>query len=509
MIPLSLAEVARATDGRVAAGDARTLVHAVTTDSRHVPRDALFVALKGEHHDGHDYVAAARRAGAAGYLAERQLPAVSGAVVVADARRAVADLARVVRDRVDPVVVAITGSVGKTTTKDLVAAAVGAGRSTVAAPGSFNNELGVPLTCLAAEADTEVLVVEVGARAIGHVAALMPLVRPDLAIVTAIAGAHVETFGDLDAVAAAKGELVEALEPADAALLNADDARVVALSERTRARVVTFGRRGRVRVGGADVPVDVVAQVVDLDRLGRARFHVRSPWGPVDVSVPLAGEHQVSNALAALATAGLLGVDLEAAAAGIASARVSSWRSEVREVSGVVVLNDAYNANPASMQAALRTLVAVARSGGERSGISPPVQVCGPSRELSGRRRTWAVLGLMAELGPDSRGEHEAIGRYCVRLGVDRLLVVGEEAAPIAKGADLEGFFSEGVWQTTSTASALEILRAQVAPGDVVLVKGSRVAGLEAVAAGLLDALERHESSMPAGWPHEVAEEAR
>ncbi|MDP8960035.1 MAG: UDP-N-acetylmuramoyl-tripeptide--D-alanyl-D-alanine ligase [Actinomycetota bacterium] len=497
MIPLSLAEVARATDGHVVAGDANTVVHAVTTDSRHVPRDALFIALKGEHHDGHDYVAAARRAGAAGYLGERELPAVGGAVVVADARRAVGDLARVVRDRVDPDVVAITGSVGKTTTKDLAAAAVGAGRSTVAARGSFNNELGVPLTCLAAGADTEVLVVEVGARAIGHVAALMPLVRPDLAIVTAIAGAHVETFGDLDAIAAAKGELVEALEPAGTALLNADDARVVALSQRTRARVVTFGRRGRVRVGGADVPVDVVAQAVDLDRLGRARFHVRSPWGPVDVSVPLAGEHQVSNALAALATAGLLGVDLEAAAAGIASARVSSWRSEVSEVGGVVVLNDAYNANPASMQAALRTLVAVARSGGQRSG------------ELPGRRRTWGVLGLMAELGPDSRDEHEAIGRYCVRLGVDRLVVVGEEAAPIAKGADLEGFFSGGVWHTTSIATALEILRAQVAPGDVVLVKGSRVAGLEAVAAGLLDSLGRDEASIPAGWPHVVAEEAR
>lgn len=498
VIPLSLSEVARATSGQVAACDVSILVHAVTTDSRDVPRDALFIALKGEHQDGHDYIAAARRAGAAAYLAEREAAGVGAAVVVADTRRALGDLARAVRDRVDPVVVAITGSVGKTTTKDLTAAAVGAGRLTVAAPGSFNNELGVPLTCLAAQADTEVLVVEVGARAIGHVSALMPLVRPDLAIVTAIAGAHVETFGDLDAIAAAKGELVEALEPAGTALLNADDARVVALSARTRAPVVTFGRRARVRVGGRDVPVDVVAQAVHLDQLGRARFRVRSPWGSVAVTLPLSGEHQVGNALAALATAGLLGVDLAAAAAGIASARVSSWRSEVREVGGVVLLNDAYNANPASMQAALRTLVAVARvtprergpvGGGERPGERP------------GRRRTWAVLGLMAELGPGARDEHEAIGRYCVRLGVDRLVVVGEEAAPIAKGADLEGFFSGGVSHTAGSAEALDILRAQVAPGDVVLVKGSRVAGLEAVAAGLLDALEQDEGSLPAGGP--------
>ncbi|MDQ3932746.1 MAG: UDP-N-acetylmuramoyl-tripeptide--D-alanyl-D-alanine ligase [Actinomycetota bacterium] len=503
MIPLSLSEVAQATAGRVAARDASTLVHAVTTDSRHVPRDALFIALKGQHQDGHDYIAAARRAGAAAYLAERELNGVGSAVVVADTRRALFDLARVVRDRVDPIVVAITGSVGKTTTKDLAAGAVGAGRPTVAAPGSFNNELGVPLTCLAAQADTEVLVVEVGARAIGHVSALMPLVRPDLAIVTAIAGAHVETFGDLDAIAVAKGELVEALEPGGTALLNADDARVVALSERTRAPVVTFGRRTRVRVGGRDVPVDVVAQGVQLDRLGRARFRVRSPWGSAAVHLPLSGEHQVNNALAALATAGLVGVDLDTGAAGIASARVSSWRSEVREVGGVVVLNDAYNANPASMQAALRTLVAVARipsrelglvSDGERSG------------QLLGRRRSWAVLGLMAELGPGSRDEHEAIGRYCVRLGVDRLVVVGEEAAPIAKGADLEGFFS-GVWHAASSSEALDILRAQVAPGDVVLVKGSRVAGLEAVAAGLLGALEKDEGGVTAGGPEGETEE--
>ncbi len=497
MIPLALAEVARVTGGRVAAGDAGILVHDVTIDSRHVISGALFIALRGERHDGHDYIAAALRAGAAAYLGERELPGVRGGVLVADTRRALGDLARAVRNRVDPVVVALTGSVGKTTTKDLTAAAVGAGRATVAARGSFNNELGVPLTCLAAEADTQVLVVEVGARAIGDVADLMPLVHPDLAIVTAIASAHLETFRDLDNVAAAKGEIVEALEPGGTAILNADDTRVVALSARTRAPVVTFGRRARIEVRGSTVAVDVVAEAVQVDGLGRARFRARSPWGSVDVALPLAGEHHVGNALAALATAGLLAVDLDAAAAAIASAPVSAWRSEVREVGGVVVLNDAYNANPASMQAALRSLVAVADGGGRGN------------RETRGRRRTWAVLGPMAELGAGSRSEHEAIGRYCVRLNVDRLIVVGDEAQPIAKGAYLEGFYSEGVWHVANVGAALEILRSQVAPGDVVLVKSSRVAGLEAVAAGLLDVLERNDAPPRVGGTRDVATAGR
>ncbi len=493
MIPLSLAEVARMTHGRVTSRDSGVVIHAVTTDSRDVAPGALFVALKGERHDGHDYIVAALRAGAAGYLAERELPGVAGGVVVADARQAVVDLAKVVRDRVDPVVVALTGSVGKTTTKDLTAAAVGAGRSTVAARGSFNNELGVPLTCLAVEADTEVLVVEVGARAIGDVAALMPLVRPDLAIVTAIASAHLETFRDLDTVAVAKGEIVEALEPGGTAILNADDFRVVALAARTRAPVVTFGRRARVAVRGSDVPVDVVAEAVRLDSLGRPRFRARSPWGSVDVALSLAGEHHVGNALAALAAAGLLAVDLDAAAASMSSAPVSAWRSEVAEVGGVVVLNDAYNANPASTQAALRTLAAIAGRGGHRAD------------EPRGPRRTWAVLGPMAELGAASRAEHEAIGRYCVRLNVDRLIVVGDDAEPIAKGACLEGFQREDVWQVRNVAGALEILRAEVAPGDVVLVKSSRVGGLEALAAGLLAGLERNEVPIRGGRSRDVA----
>ncbi|MBW3576467.1 MAG: UDP-N-acetylmuramoyl-tripeptide--D-alanyl-D-alanine ligase [Actinobacteria bacterium] len=458
MITLRLADVATATGGRLAdlsSGD-RT-VHEVTTDSRDVPDRALFVALRGERHDGHDHIAEAIDAGAVAYVAERPTSTAAPAVLVDDTRRALRDLARVVRERVAPQVVAITGSVGKTTTKDLAAAALGAGRRTVAAPGSYNNEIGVPLTCLAARADTEVLVVEVGSRGVGHIAALMAVVQPDVAIVTAVNAAHLEMFGDVDTVARAKGELVEALSPAGTAILNADDARVLAMAARTDAQVLTYGR----------TDADVVADDVDLDRLARPRFLARTPWGEAHVSVPLAGEHHVSNSLAALAAAGIAGVDIEAAAAALRAAPVSSWRSEVSEAGGVVVLNDAYNANPASMRAALDALL---RIQGTVAG------------------RSWAVLGLMAEMGETSHDDHRALGRECAAAGLDRLVVVGRgDAAAIAAGAREAGFAGDHLWQVDDADGAVDVVHPRVRAGDVVLVKASRVGGLEAVADALLN----------------------
>ncbi|MCA1713486.1 MAG: UDP-N-acetylmuramyl-tripeptide synthetase, partial [Actinobacteria bacterium] len=247
VIALTLAEVADVTGGALHAtgATAHDIVDRVATDSREAGPGALFIAIRGEHHDGHDHIAAALAAGAGGVLAA--LPSAHASddqrvVTVGDTVAALADLARHVRDRVDPAVVAITGSVGKTTTKDLIAAAVGSTRTTVAAPASFNNELGVPLTCLAIDASTEVLVVEVGSRGVGHIRSLMPLVQPDIAVVTAVAGAHLEQFGDIATVARAKGELVEGLGDGGVAVLNADDARVIAMAERTAARIISYGR---------------------------------------------------------------------------------------------------------------------------------------------------------------------------------------------------------------------------------------------------------------------------
>lgn len=458
MIPLSLDAITTAVGGSPAGptGGGETVVTAVTTDSRDVPDDSLFVALRGDRHDGHDHIGEALAAGAIAYLAERPVddPAAPG-IVVDDTWQALLELGGEVRRRVDPTVLALTGSVGKTTTKDLTAAGLGAELATVAAEGSYNNEVGVPLTCLAIRPDTEALVVEIGARGVGHIAALAPAVAPDVAIVTVVAGAHLEMFGDLETVARAKRELVESLDVDGTAVLNADDRRVAAMADAAPGRVLTFA---------VDTDADVTARGVRLDRLARATFTARSPWGEVEVSLPIAGAHHVTNALAALTAAGAVGVDVGAAAAAIGAASVSEWRSAVIEADGLVVLNDAYNANPLSVRAAVETLVRVERPAGAR---------------------TWAVLGVMAELGAGSERAHEEVGEHCVARGVDRLVVVGEEAAPMLAGARSAGMPADHRHHVADAEGALELVAGAAGDGDVVLVKASRVAGLERVAEGL------------------------
>lgn len=465
MIPLTLAEVAAACRGELVAGDPATVVDAVTTDSREVPTDAsLFVAIRGENADGHDHLEGAVGNGVRAVVSERSADlGTAGVIVVDDTWKAIARLGGVVRDRVDPVVVGITGSVGKTTTKDLTAAALGAGRRTLAARGSFNNELGVPLTLLSLAADSEALVVEIGARGIGHVAPLAAIARPDIAIVTAVAGVHLELFGSIDNVAVAKGELVESLASDGTAVLNADDHRVAAMAGRTSARVLRYGVEGAEHHG----ELDLEATDVTLDRLARASFTARTPWGTAEVTLPVAGRHHVGNALAALAAAGTAGVALDDAAAALRDATVSAWRGEVVEAGGLVLLNDAYNANPTSMAAAIDMLQTVERTG-----------------------RTVAVLGVMAEIGDTHEEEHEQLGRLAVDEGVDLLVVVGEDAAGIARGARAAGLDDARLIEVTDAAGALAELRGRVGSGDVVLVKASRVGGLEAVAHGLAEAVE-------------------
>jgi UDP-N-acetylmuramoyl-tripeptide--D-alanyl-D-alanine ligase len=458
VIELTLSEVAAATGGDLLSGDPTTVVDAVATDSRRMTGGAaLFVALRGEQADGHDHIDGAVDNGAVAVLSERDVASPAGVVRVGDTWRAIGALGGVVRDRVAPFVVAVTGSVGKTTTKDLTAAALGAARRTVAAEGSFNNELGVPLTLLSLRRDSEALVVEIGARGIGHIARLTPIARPDVAVVTAVAGVHLELFGDIDAVATAKGELVEALGADGTAVLNADDARVAAMAARTDAAVLRYGLAGVPRADAA--PLDLEASEVTLDRLARPTFTARTPWGTVPVTLPLAGRHHVSNALAALAAAGVAGVPLAEAAAALSGARVSAWRGEVIETDDRVVLNDAYNANPTSMAAAIEMLGSVERTG-----------------------RTVAVLGVMAEIGADHDAEHQALGRRVVAADVDLLVVVGPTAAGIADGARAAGLAPDRVIEVEAADAAVAALHGRVGPGDVILVKASRSAGLEAVA---------------------------
>jgi UDP-N-acetylmuramoyl-tripeptide--D-alanyl-D-alanine ligase len=447
-----LATIADASGGVLADATGDEVVTGATIDSRRVAPGDLFVALPGERVDGHDYAAAAVRDGAAAVLAARPLGVP--AVVVADPAEALGRLACWYATTLRAEIVGITGSSGKTSTKDLLAQVLEHAGPTVASVGSFNNELGLPLTVLRAVDRTSYLVLEMAARGTGHIAWLCRIAPPDVAVVLNVGVAHLGEFGSVDAIARAKGELVEALRPDGRAVLNADDPRVLAMRDRTSAEVVTFGSTGDYR-----------ATEVRLDPLSRASFRLVTPHGEADVALRLVGEHHVGNALAVAAAVGdrtTLRVADVAAALSQAVPR-SRWRMEVRETAdGVTVINDAYNANPDSMRAALKALAAAGQG-----------------------RRTWAVLGEMAELGDATWDAHDEIGRLCVRLDVNRLVVVGQNAKGIHAGAGLEGSWGNETTFVEDADAALALLRAELRPGDVVLVKASRAAALERVALAL------------------------
>lgn len=403
-------------------------------DSREVRGGELFVALVAER-DGHEFIAQAMDAGAFAALCARRQPGDRTAILVDDTDAALLDLGRLARRRLPDRVIAVTGSVGKTTVKDLTAAAVRTRHRTAASVRSFNNERGVPLTLVGAADDVEVVVVEMGARGRGHIALLCDVARPTVAVVTLVALAHAEMFGTIDEVAAAKAELVEALPPDGTAVLNADDALVAAMARQTDGAVVTYG----VEHTGADVHAEAIA----LDDELRPRFRLRSPWGDADVRLAVRGAHQVGNALAAATAAMVIGVEPPAVAEGLRNAELSPWRMSLeRGTTGIVVLNDAYNANPTSMAAALDALAS-----------------------LPARRRV-AVLGVMAELGPDSDFEHRRVADYAEQLGIEVLAVDAPE-------------YERRI--VADVKAALEVL-SDLGDGDAVLVKGSRVAGLETLA---------------------------
>ncbi|MCO1597879.1 UDP-N-acetylmuramoyl-tripeptide--D-alanyl-D-alanine ligase [Micromonospora sp. RHAY321] len=445
MIALSLAEVAAAVDGRLVAADpAATVTGPVEFDSRKVAPGSLFVAFPGEKVDGHDYAAAAVASGAVAVLGTREVPGVP-MVLVADALTAMGRLARAVVDRLPGLtVVGLTGSSGKTTTKDLIGQLTARLGATVAPPGSFNNELGHPYTALQAGPDTRYLVLEKGSRGVGHVRYLCEVVPPRISVVLNVGTSHIGEFGSQETIALAKGELVEALPSDGLAVLNADDPRVDAMASRTRARVVRYG----------EAPdADVRAEDVTLDDRGRASYTLVTPEGSAPVRLGLTGRHQVSNTLAAAAVARELGMPLADLATALGElGLVSTRRMDVFDrPDGVTVIDDSYNANPASMSAALKALATLGRG-----------------------RRTVAVLGYMAELGPFERDGHAEVGQLAAELGVDRLLVVGEPAAPIHEGATAVGNWGGESVLLTDQAAAVEVLRGELRPGDVVLVKGSR-----------------------------------
>ena len=459
----TLAEIAAVTGGRLH-GDGAATVDGVTQDSRNVQPGMLFVPLVAER-DGHDFIDDAVAAGASAYLTARGPSGVdAGAVGVDDTQAALTALAVEARRRLGAApVVGITGSVGKTTTKDLLAAVLGRDRRVWASTRSFNNEIGVPITLLSAPDDAEALVVEMGSRGPGHIAALCRVARPTMGVITTVGLSHTSELGSLAAVVSAKRELVEGIPAAadgGVAFLNAGVPEVLSMAEATDARVVTFGADG-----------EVSARSIELDDDLTPRFVLCSPGGEVEVELGARGVHSVDNALASAAVGLELGVSLEDVAAGLSEPTLSPLRMEVvRTAGGARLLNDCYNANPLSMRAALHALAA-----------------------LPARRRI-AVLGTMAELGDFEAEEHAAAASLAARLGIT---VVAVDAPGYSSG---EGTVIEAPGIDSALASLGEL-----GADDAVLVKGSRVAGLER----LVERLASGNAGDPAAARGRVSEVAR
>ncbi|MEP9365554.1 UDP-N-acetylmuramoyl-tripeptide--D-alanyl-D-alanine ligase [Nocardioides sp. CN2-186] len=448
MIAMTLAEIAGVVGGTVD-GDPDLVVDGPAyVDSRTQVPGGLFVAVVGERVDGHDYVD-----GAHAVLGSR--PTGVPSVLVDDPVVALGRLARHVVDRLDATVLAMTGSQGKTGTKDYLAQVLATAGPTIATAGNNNNEIGVPLTVLRADETTRFLVVEMGARGIGHIAYLCEIAPPRVAAVLNVGTAHVGEFGSREAIAVAKGEIVEALPADGTAVLNASDELVIAMAARTAANVLTFG--------GADAAVRV--SEVDTDDLGRPSFDLAVDGHRTRVRLPHSGVHQVMNAAAAAAMALAAEVPFSTIGPALEAATTASpMRMELHErADGLLVINDAYNANPASMTAALETLWQIGRARG---------------------RRTVAVLGEMRELGDDAGRGHREVGLAAARLGVDVVVVVGEEAAGIADGYGRESILTAG------RDEARAWVRENVRSGDVVLVKASNGVALWTIADELLADVE-------------------
>jgi UDP-N-acetylmuramoyl-tripeptide--D-alanyl-D-alanine ligase len=490
VIDLTVAQIADIVGGRLTditpeQAAATRVTGTVEFDSRAVTPGGLFLALPGARSDGHDFAAAAVGSGAAAVLAARPVgvPAIvveprpaqdaaasvlehdtdgSGAAVLAAlARLAAAVAAELAAGGLT--IVGITGSSGKTSTKDLLAAVLAPLGTAVAPPGSFNNELGHPWTVLRATEATDYLVLEMSARHPGNIAALAAIAPPSIAVVLNVGTAHLGEFGSREAIAATKSELPQAVPSSGVVILNVDDTAVAAMADQTSARVVRVSRNP-----GADV----WAGPVTLDALARPRFTLHAAGGEVELALAVHGDHQVSNALCASAVALECGASLEQVATALAGAGpVSKHRMQVAtRDDGVTIINDAYNANPDSMRAGLKALAWMSREAGEK-------------------RRSWAVLGEMAELGDDAISEHDRIGRLAVRLDVSRLIVVGtgRSMSAMHHGAVMEGSWGAEAAIVPDADAALALLRSELEPSDVVLVKASNAAGLGALADALLD----------------------
>ncbi len=445
---LDAAELVRLSGG-VLVRDAGRPIRAAAVDSRRVRPGNLFIALPGERTDGHEHLAEAVANGAAAVLISRPglpAPALRDVTVVRVARPvdALGAIAAGWRARFEPRTVGITGSIAKTSTKEAVAAVLATRYRTLWSEGNENNEIGLPLTVLRLDRSIEALVLEMGMYVGGEIADLARIARPQVGVVTAVEPVHLSRIGSIEAIERAKAELVEALPAGGTAILNADDERVARMAGRTAARVLTYGFAPSA---------EVTAEAVEPVGTAGMRFVLRTPAGRRAIALPGLGRHAVQNALAAAAVGGVLGLDLDEIAAGLAVPLRAAHRGELVRLGEVTIVDDSYNAAPASMRAALAVLA-----------------------DLPGRR--VAVLGEMLELGEGHDAGHREVGRRAAAVA-DLLVVVGRGARPIAEGARAAGLAGARIVEVADRQAALEALRPRLAPGDVVLVKASNGIGLD------------------------------
>ncbi|MGV8082482.1 MAG: UDP-N-acetylmuramoyl-tripeptide--D-alanyl-D-alanine ligase [Coriobacteriia bacterium] len=469
MLTATIGTLLSATGGELLAGAHSTVFNGVEIDSRADVSGRLFVAFAGEHLDGHDFVADALRRGAHAVLVSRNTESLgdeialaeeTGAAIVRvdDPTKAVQELARYYRARLRLHVIGITGSTGKTSTKDFLAAVLSTRFKVDSSEGNRNNELGLPLTVLSTRPNADVLIVEMAMRGLGQIRDLCSIAHPSMGLITNVGSSHIEVLGSQDAIAEAKSELIKCLPEDGTAFLNGDDAYSEALAQTTDAKVVRYG---------LSASCDVRAEAIELDELSRPSFTLITPAGSAAVSLPVSGRHNVYNALAAAAVAIELGLDPSTIAEGLASAALTRMRMEVMTTAGgITVINDAYNASPASMRAAVETLALMATDG-----------------------QRIAVLGDMAELGSLAELAHFEIGELVAELGLDALVTVGPRAARIAAGAQAAGMPKDRIVKCETAPQAAEEVTRSIEAGDAVLVKASRVMGLERVVEGIVSAL--------------------
>jgi UDP-N-acetylmuramoyl-tripeptide--D-alanyl-D-alanine ligase len=449
MNQLTVSQIAQFTGASLSSGDGAVVINKVSTDSRTIKRGELFVALRGENFEGHDFVEASAKAGATGALVDLNwagnVPNNFALLRATDTLQAYQTLAANYRRSLALKVLAITGSNGKTSTKDFAASVLARRFRVTKTEGNFNNHVGLPRTILEATSEDEVAVWEIGMNHPGEIAALSKIAAPDAAIITNIGVAHIEFMGSREAIAAEKGALAEAIEPQGTVILNADDPFSAGIAARTRARVVLAGTTG-----------GTVRAIEIRQSAEGSEFTIVEGAHRCRAQLPVAGSHMVQNALLAVAAGRAFGLSIEECAAGLAAAPLTKARLQIREIGGVQFLDDSYNANPDSMKAALRTLV-----------------------ELDAEGKRIAVLGEMRELGTESERGHREVGEIAATLGVDQLITIGDGAELIAQGARTAGL--DKVSSARSTTEAARLLGEIAEPGDLVLIKGSRAARTEEV----------------------------